>query len=125
MKNRTKHFMRAGALALGMIVAAPMTASAGEWRLDARRCPDLMEDYRDMRRDRGWQDRREDRRDSRVISCPAHAWTYDRDRHERGAPPPYPREIVVTHDGRVYERDRSGRLLNLGVDLNLGIGLGL
>ncbi|OYX49816.1 MAG: hypothetical protein B7Y90_06030 [Alphaproteobacteria bacterium 32-64-14] len=125
MKNRTKHFMRAGALALGMTIAAPMTASAGEWRLDPRRCPDLMEDYRDMRRDRGWQNRREDRRDQRVISCPARAWTYDRDRYERGVPLPYPRKIVVTHDGRVYERDLGGRLLNLGVDLNLGIGLRL
>lgn len=125
MKHLTRHFVRAGALALGMVIAAPMAAHAGEWRLDPRRCPDLIEDYRDMRRDRGWEDRREDRRDSRVINCPARAWTYERDRWERGAPPPYPRQIVVTQDGRVYERDRSGRLLNLGVDLNLGLGLGL
>jgi len=68
MKNMTKKMIRTGALALGMVMLAPM-ASAGEWRLNADRCPDIREDWRDMRRDNGWRDRREDRRDYRVINA--------------------------------------------------------
>ena len=62
----------AGALALGIVTLAPM-ANAGERRLNPDRCPDIREDWRDMRRDNGWRDRREDRRDYRVINCPARA----------------------------------------------------
>ncbi len=43
MKNMTEEMMRAGALAWGVIALAPM-ASAGEWRLNADRCPDIRED---------------------------------------------------------------------------------
>ena len=40
-------------------------ASAGEWRVNASKCPDLQEDRWDRQNDRGRADRREDRRDDR------------------------------------------------------------
>ena len=43
MKDMSKKMMRAGALTLGVITLAPM-ASAGEWRLNADRYPDIRED---------------------------------------------------------------------------------
>lgn len=123
MKSMTKKMMRAGALALGVITLAPM-ASAGEWRLNPDRCPDIREDWRDMRRDHGWRDRREDRRDYRVISCPARAWTYVPSRGERWKDrryrSEYPREIYLYSNGRVYERNHRGALVSLGINLNLG-----
>jgi hypothetical protein len=68
--------------------AAP--AFAGEWRLDARRCADIREDWRDSRENRrderydwGYRDRaedrydrREDRRDRRITVCPRSAFYY-------------------------------------------------
>ena len=78
MSNMTKRIARAGLLAASLMTLAPMAASAGEWRVNARACPDLREDIRDYRYDRGWRDRREDRRDARVIRCPARAWYYVR-----------------------------------------------
>jgi hypothetical protein len=72
-------------LALG---ASP--AFAGEWRLDARRCADVREDWRDGRENRRDEridygrrdrvednyDRREDRRDRAVTVCPRSAFHY-------------------------------------------------
>ena len=122
MKNMTKKMIRTGALALGMVMLAPM-ASAGEWRLNADRCPDIREDWRDMRRDNGWRDRREDRRDYRVINCPARAWSYYPSRGERRDARyrnDYPRQVYLYGDGRVYERNRRGDLVSLGINLRLG-----
>lgn len=123
MKRLTKRMIQAGAMALGMMAVAPV-ASAGEWRLNAYKCPDLREDMRDARHDNGWRDRREDRRDYRVVSCPARAWSYHpsrgerwNDRRHRDA---YPREVVVYRDGRVYQRDYRGNLVSLGINLRLG-----
>src|SRR5690349_22667911 len=108
--NRMKTLARTLAVAVGVTTLAPlaMTASAGEWRINARACPDLREDARDARRDNGWRDRAEDRRDHRVINCPARAWYYVRYRGERGATPPRPREIVTYRDGRHYYRNYRG-----------------
>lgn len=123
MKNLTKKMIRTGALALGMVMLAPM-ASAGEWRLNPDRCPDIREDYRDMQRDRGWRDRREDRRDYRVINCPARAWSYQPSRGERWRDAKYrndyPRQVYLYGDGRLYERNRRGDFVSLGLNLRLG-----
>jgi hypothetical protein len=126
MKNLTKRILRGGLVAAGLMTLAPMAAYAGEWRLNARACPDLREDWQDYRRDRGWNDRREDRRDARVIKCPARAWTYMRYRGERSNyVPPRPREVIVYRDGRTYYRDNRGALVHLDAGLNLGLGLRL
>ncbi|MEE2566099.1 hypothetical protein [Hyphobacterium marinum] len=45
-------------------------------------CPDLIEDRRDRRFNRGRADRREDRRDRQVLNCPARAWDYVPSRRE-------------------------------------------
>lgn len=120
MKNLTKHMIRAGALALGMAALAPL-ASAGEWRLNPQRCPDIREDWRDMQRDNGWRDRQEDRRDMRVVNCPARAWTYVASRGERWRDHrDYPRQVYLHRDGRVYERNHRGDLVSLGINLRLG-----
>ena len=74
--------------------AAP--AFAGEWRLDARRCADIREDWRDARENRRDErydhgrrdriedryDRREDRRDRRITVCPRSAFVYVADRYD-------------------------------------------
>jgi hypothetical protein len=117
-----KTLARTAAVAIGLSTLAPlaMTASAGEWRINARECPDLREDARDYRRDTGWRDRAEDRRDARVIKCPARAWYYVRYRGERGAQPPRPRQIMIDRFGHEYYRDYRGRMIALEVDYNWG-----
>jgi hypothetical protein len=85
----------AAVLGAGLVLgAAP--AFAGEWRLDARRCADLREDWRDARenhrdervtygrRDRveDRYDRREDRHDRAVTVCPRSAFVYVSDRRD-------------------------------------------
>ena len=113
-----KTLARTAAIAVGLSTLAPlaMTASAGEWRLNARACPDLREDARDYRHDYGRRDRAEDRRDARVISCPARAWYYVRYRGEHGATPPRPRQIVIDRYGREYYRDYRGRMIAITID---------
>ncbi len=83
-------------LGAGMVLgAAP--ASAGEWRLDRSRCPDIREDRRDARESRRDEryddsrrdvredryDRRESRRDRAITVCPRSAFYYAPDRYER------------------------------------------
>lgn len=80
-----------------VLMSAP--AFAGEWKLNPRACPDLVEDRFDRiedrwdrrvnngRRDRAedrW-DRRENRRDRAVTICPVRAFYYVPDRHDRRA----------------------------------------
>jgi hypothetical protein len=79
------------------LVLMSAQAFAGEWKLNPRACPDLMEDRYDRREDRrdarvdyGRGDRREDRadrrenrRDSAVTICPARAFYYQPDRYEQ------------------------------------------
>lgn len=72
--TRLKPLRIAGLAALTLMAAG--AASAGEWKLDPARCPDLREDRIDRRVDYGRADRREDVRDMRQVSCPASAWTY-------------------------------------------------
>ena len=78
-------------------LAAAGTASAGEWRLDPSRCPDLREDRIDQRVDYGRADRREDIRDMREVNCPASAWTYVPSRGERVT-----RKMTYTGPKKIY-----------------------
>ncbi|PQA88065.1 hypothetical protein [Hyphococcus luteus] len=77
-----------------VLMSAP--AFAGEWKLNPRACPDLVEDRYDRREDRrdarvdtGRRDRmedrfdrRENRRDRAVTICPARAFYYQPSRRE-------------------------------------------
>ncbi len=72
-----------------VLLSAP--AFAGEWKINPRACPDLMEDRADRREDRrdarvdygrrdrveDRYDRRENRRDEAVTVCPASAFYYE------------------------------------------------
>ncbi len=78
--------------------AAP--AFAGEWQLDARRCADLREDWRDTRVTTGRADRREDRRDRAVTVCPRSAFVYVSDRRDS-------RRDSWRDDRRGYGNDRD------------------
>jgi hypothetical protein len=121
MKTMTKRILKSGLIAAGIMTLAPMAASAGEWRLDARKCPDLREDRYDRMHNNGWRDRREDRRDERVINCPARAWYYVRspgERRHHAYMPPRPYQVFVYRDGRHFYRDSRGAMIRL--NLNLG-----
>ena len=90
-----------------VLMSAP--AFAGEWKLNARACPDLVEDrldriedrrdarYNNGRRDRieDRLDRRENRRDRAVTICPVRAFYYQPDRREL-------RRAVQYNNGRGY-----------------------
>ena len=86
----------AGLIGVGFILSAA-PAMAGEWKLNTRACPDLVEDRYDRGEDRrdtrvntGRRDQREDRsdrrgnrRDKAVTICPVSAFYYQADRHDR------------------------------------------
>ncbi len=55
----------------------------GYFQVNARACPDLLEDYRDRRHSYGRHHGRGDWRDRRVLECPIHAWTYIPSYNER------------------------------------------
>ncbi len=57
------------------VVRIPATVT-GTWVLNPAACPDIREDFRDARYNSGRADRREDRRDQRVINCPSSAYTF-------------------------------------------------
>lgn len=114
--------------------AAP--AFAGEWRLDARRCADIREDWRDAResrrderydhgrRDRAEDryDRRESRRDRAITVCPRSAFYYarsdwrDGDRrgeHRYGRDNDRTPELKLSYDRRLrmrYTYDHGRRI---------------
>jgi hypothetical protein len=107
-----------------MLGAAP--AFAGEWRLDARRCADMREDWRDAREnrrderyDRGRRDvredrhdRREDHRDRAITVCPRNAFYYVASRGERLSKRRAPR-LALSYDRRLhmyYRYDRGRRI---------------
>lgn len=87
----------AGAAALGGAASAEhrdryrWNGPEGHFVVEARACPDLREDLRDRRHDRGrfghpgYRERYGDRRDQRVLNCPAHAWHYVPSARERRA----------------------------------------
>lgn len=117
MHATKKKLIRGALVALGLGLLGAGAASAGEWRVNPAKCPDLREDYWDRQYDHGRADRREDRRDERVVNCPARAWYYVRDRGERRGyySHPRPREVIVYRDGRHYYRGGGGALLTLRI----------
>jgi hypothetical protein len=78
------------------LVMCGVQAFAGEWRLNPRACPDVVEDRYDHREDRrdtradygrgdrveDRYDRHENRRDRAVTICPVRAFYYQPDRNE-------------------------------------------
>lgn len=119
MSNMTKKLYRTALVAIAAMTLTPLAASAGTWRLDPSRCPDLREDRYDRRHNDGWRDRREDRRDERVVRCPARAWyyvpdRYERTRYDRDYRPGYaPRDVYINRHGRPYYVDRGGSRITL------------
>jgi len=118
-RMRINHILIAGVTMFGAgCVSAGQPAYAGEWRLDPRRCPDLVEDYRDRRESRRDErydhgpldriedriDRRESRRDERVTVCPRSAWVW----HGRGYRAARPAAAAVYYDGRARHYYRRG-----------------
>ncbi len=106
-----KTTLLAAVIAVFTFGLAPMSgASAGEWRLDPRKCPDLREDYRDSRVTWSRRDAREDRRDRRVTNCPARAWVYVPSRFEYFAKKPVHPGVVAIYTGpKGYYRRHDGR----------------
>lgn len=118
------HLGSIAALSAAVIVAGCATAPAADaagWRLDAARCPDLVEDRldrRESRRDERYdfsradvredrRDRRESRRDERVTVCPASAWVWDGPKRYRTARP------GITH---IYYDRRARHYYRYGPD---------
>ena len=99
-------------------VSAGQPAAAGEWRLDASSCPDLVEDVRDRRESRRDErydhgrrdrvedriDRRESRRDERLTVCPRRAWAW----HGRGYRSARPEAAVIYYNARERHFYRYG-----------------
>ncbi len=81
----------------------------GGWVLNPRKCPDLVEDWRDRRESR-WDeaydrnrrdviedriDRRESRRDEAVTICPASAWEWQGGTYKKHYHPKRPAKVKV------------------------------
>ncbi|MEO1038441.1 MAG: hypothetical protein AAFX09_02770 [Pseudomonadota bacterium] len=109
-----------GALIAAACVSEPAEAS-GYWTLNARQCPDLIEDRRDQRITWSRADRREDVRDARRVNCPAHAYHWvpaHGARHVRrelrgGA------VVFVSPRGRYVVRDHRGRDIDVRIRFDL------
>lgn len=102
----------------GCAAPAAGAASAGEWRLAAPLCPDLAEDFRDRGRTWSRADLREDRRDARVVRCPASALVWTPPPGARAARAPQGPDVVVVHihpDGRYETSDARGRAINVRI----------
>ncbi len=106
--------LKTAALALCAVAcatAAAPPAYSGEWRLDPRRCPDIVEDRLDRLVVTGRADLREDRRDMRRTVCPASAWVYapgPRERVARGLVYTGPTVVHVGRSGYFYYPPRRG-----------------
>ncbi|MEO0881034.1 MAG: hypothetical protein AAFY22_15145 [Pseudomonadota bacterium] len=115
--------LAAGLVSLTAAACVSTPATAGQWRFDPARCPDLAEDRRDRiesRRDERIDhgpldriedraDRRESRRDERVTVCPRSAWVWA----GAGARPAYPARAVVYFDrvdGVYVRKTAAGRV---------------
>jgi len=121
-----KKIATAATLAIISTVMVSGAASAGEWRLDARSCPDLREDRRDARHYDGRWDVREDRRDQQVIDCPPRSWTYVASRYEQrngfergsGVRRGTPGLVYTSRQGDFYRVNRRGerQWINVVID---------
>jgi hypothetical protein len=97
----------------------------GQWKLNPRKCPDLMEDRRQrraMRRDKAhtrgpldliedWTESANARRDEAVTNCPARAWKWVGPRYRPGhhAPRPTSGRIYYHPKKRIYYRHQGTR----------------
>ncbi len=125
MKTFSKSVLRATLVAGGLLTLGVGAASAGEWRIDASRCPDLREGRIDRMYNNGRAERAEDRRDEAVINCPARAWYYVRgaDDSRLDLPPPRPTAVIVRRDhfarqqDDFYYRDARGAIVSLNLRL--------
>ncbi|MEL7451835.1 MAG: hypothetical protein AAGJ50_00485 [Pseudomonadota bacterium] len=115
--------LKAIALASVTACATPQPAlAAGEWRLNPRLCPDLVEDRIDRQIAVSRRDVREDIRDARRVNCPAFAWVY-----QSAAPvgtvvvPAYrgPTLVYVSSNGYYQYRTVRGRRARKPVRINL------
>ena len=68
-----------GALAL----AGAATASAGDWRLNPKLCPDIVKERLDERVSSARPGRPDDIDHMRQVNCPASAWTYTPSKDEK------------------------------------------
>ena len=106
-KSLTFRSIRLALLAVGAALLGTAAASAGEWRLDPARCPEVRFEH--------WDHHRYERTDHRQIKCPAAAWTYEYgpgERHFRRLPP-RPGFVEVYRDGRHFYRGDKGVEINL------------
>ncbi|MGV6801100.1 MAG: hypothetical protein ACWA5L_04180 [bacterium] len=92
--------------------ATPTARSAGHWVFNPRKCPDLMEDYRDARESRRDErydrgpldviedrlDRRESRRDRAVTHCPASAWEWQGPHYRKAHHPARPARATIYYN---------------------------
>lgn len=125
--------LSATALAAGCASAHPhpakpviaVSGSTAGWYLNANRCPDLIEDRADRREDRrdarvitGVRDLREDRRDraenrrdEAVLNCPASAWTWTGTTYSKSYHPARPAATRIYYNPtkRQYYRRVGGK----------------
>ncbi|MBI1361473.1 MAG: hypothetical protein GC155_14440 [Alphaproteobacteria bacterium] len=103
----TKQTLRLAVLAAGIGLFGTAAASAGEWRVNPARCPEVRVEH--------WNHHRYEHVDHRDIRCPASAWTYvyaPGERHMKRLPP-RPKTVVVYRNGRHFYRDSKGIEINL------------
>ncbi len=117
MPSKALKILLLSACALAGAACATPAAQAGEWRLVASRCPDLVEDRRDRRVAWSRADLREDARDVRVTRCPASAFVYVPGPRERAVRRSWRHEAVIRHTrhGRYVVVDPRGRPLNVRI----------
>ena len=85
---------------LAACASAAPSAAAGEWQLNPRLCPDLVEDRIDRRTTLSARDVREDIRDAKRVNCPASAWVYVPSPGYRAAVAPVYTGPTVIYAGR-------------------------
>src|ERR1700760_4644032 len=107
MKSLTSHTIRFALIAAGMAIVGVGAASAGEWKLDPARCPEVRFEH--------WDHHRYEHTDHRQIKCPASAWRYEYGPGERHMKrlPPRPGFVEVYRDGRHFYRGDKGVEVNL------------
>jgi hypothetical protein len=107
MKSTMDRAIRFAFVAAGVALLGTAAASAGEWKLNPARCPDVRFEH--------WNHHRYEHTDHRQIKCPASAWTYvygPGERHMR-RPPQHPAFVEVYRDGRHFYRGDKGVEINL------------
>ena len=88
--------LKAACLAV-LSLGAAAGASAGDWRLDPKSCPDIVKHRLDERVSSAPRENAADVKHMRQVSCPASAWTYTplKDEKFRDGPRIYTGSSVV------------------------------